>query len=361
MAAKSSLPWHALDLEPPVLALVRQAVLEHDHRAHVVGALDVAHVVALDAQRGLGQAERVLQLVERLGPAVVVGGAAQPVPDELLAGVPRDRLEQLALVAPLRAPGSSTCDPRCSVSHSSYRSASAEATGTSTCLGTPDRRRRRSRAPRGCVSTSSPGVTSSTLSITKPLRPTTRPRRTKKTWTAASRSSSAMPITSTSSVRSATICCLAMALRTRVEPVAQPGGPLELELVGRLAHLLLEPVHDRVGVAVEEVDQLVDQHRRRRRGRSRRRTAPSTSRCGTAGRAARAADGGRACCPSRCGSGTCAAAGRASRGWRRRGRRARSSARPCACAPRITIARGHSSSSGDGQERVALVVARGGC
>ena len=91
-----------------------------------------------------------------------------------------------------------------------------------------------------------------------PLRPTTRPLRTKNTWTAASSSSSAMPITSKSSDRSATICCFSMALRTLVEPVAQPGGLLELELAGRLVHPRLELLHDRVGVAVEELEQLLD-------------------------------------------------------------------------------------------------------
>ena len=64
------------------------------------------------------------------------------------------------------------------------------------------------------MSTSLPVVTSSTLSMMNPLRPTTRPRRTKNTWAAASRSSSAMPITSMSSALSTTICCLEMALRT---------------------------------------------------------------------------------------------------------------------------------------------------
>ena len=70
IAAKSSLPGTLLDLEPPVVGVLRQAVLHHHHRADEVGALDVAHVVALDAQRRLGQAERVLQLVQRAGPAL---------------------------------------------------------------------------------------------------------------------------------------------------------------------------------------------------------------------------------------------------------------------------------------------------
>ena len=40
------------------------------------------------------------------------------------------------------------------------------------------------------------------------------------------------------------------------QPVAQAGRPLELQGVGRLPHLPLEPADDGLGVAVEEVDQL---------------------------------------------------------------------------------------------------------
>ena len=68
-----------------------------------------------------------------------------------------------------------------------------------------------------------------------------------------------MPITSRSSLRSATICWRSIALRTLVSRSRQPGGPLELELVGRLPHRGLEPLDDRVGVALEELEELVDQ------------------------------------------------------------------------------------------------------
>ena len=45
----------------------------------------------------------------------------------------------------------------------------------------------------------------------------------------------------------------------RCQPVAHPGRLLELQRVGGLPHLGLEVAHDRVGVAVEEVAQLVDE------------------------------------------------------------------------------------------------------
>jgi hypothetical protein len=89
-------------LEAAVLALGREGVLEHHHRAHVVGPLDVAHVVALDAQRGLGQLEVVLELVEGPGPAVVVGRPPQAVAVQLLPGVADHGLLERPLVPPLR-------------------------------------------------------------------------------------------------------------------------------------------------------------------------------------------------------------------------------------------------------------------
>ena len=80
------------------------------------------------------------------------------------------------------------------------------------------------------------------------------------------------------------------------------------------------------------------------RGRSRRRTAPRTSRCGRRGTAGRADGADRTSTSCTSGSGTSAAGGRASPGSRTHARTDRSSARPCASAPRSTIARGHSSS-----------------
>ena len=67
--------------------------------------------------------------------------------------------------------------------------------------------------------------------------------------------------------------------------------------------------------------------------RSRRRMVPSTSRCGTAGTAGRGAGAAGTSPGCTCGSGTTATARRASHGWRRRGHRARSTGFPCACAP----------------------------
>ena len=106
-----------------------------------------------------------------------------------------------------------------------------------------------------------------------------------------------------------------------------------------------EPLDDRVVLAVEEVEQLlhelvvllvVDVADARRRAlldvRVEARPAEPVV----------AVELRRSCT---CGSGTCAAAGRASRGSRTRARTDRSSARPCASVPRSTIARGHSSSS----------------
>ena len=48
-------------------------------------------------------------------------------------------------------------------------------------------------------------------------------------------------------------------LAHRHDLVAQPRRALELERVARLVHLLVEPVEDRRGVTVEELEQLADQ------------------------------------------------------------------------------------------------------
>ena len=174
---------------------------------------------------------------------------------------------------------------------------------------------------------------SSTLSTMKPLRPTTRPLRTRNTWTAASSSSSAMPSTSKSSERSATICCFSIAFctlvsRSRSRAACSNSSSSAASCIRVSSSCTTESVSPSRNCE-EGLDVLVVLLL----GRPRRRTARSTSRCGTAGTAARGAGAGRTCCPSTSATGTCAAAGRGSPGWRRRGRRARSSGRPCACGP----------------------------
>ncbi len=91
-------------LEAPVVAALRQAVLEHDHRADVVSALDMAHVVALDAQRGLLQPERLLELLEGDRPARQVRRPPQPVPLQLVLGVLAGCGYELAFASSLRDP-----------------------------------------------------------------------------------------------------------------------------------------------------------------------------------------------------------------------------------------------------------------
>ena len=166
-----------VDLEPAVLPLVRQPVLEHDHRADVVGALQVGHVVALDAQRRLGQPEVLLQLGERPAAGVVVAGPAQAVAGELLLGVAGDRLQQRPLVAALRHPD---LHPRAALQAQPL------------LVGRRGRRARPARAPasarpaagprrtgaRGCGRSARPASAPRPCRATKPLRPTTRPRRT---------------------------------------------------------------------------------------------------------------------------------------------------------------------------------------
>ena len=91
-----------LDLEPAVLAGARLAVLEDDHAADRFAALEVADVVALDAERRAGQAERLGQLLERGQRLALVGQPARLLAGERLGGVPRGERQELALLAALR-------------------------------------------------------------------------------------------------------------------------------------------------------------------------------------------------------------------------------------------------------------------
>ena len=88
--------------EPAVLALAREAVLEHDHGRDDVGALHVADVEALDAQRCGRQAQLLLQFGERTRTCREVRRALELVLVERLRGVARDGLGERSLVTALR-------------------------------------------------------------------------------------------------------------------------------------------------------------------------------------------------------------------------------------------------------------------
>src|SRR5690625_984169 len=62
------LPVDTSDDEPSILGLTWKAVLEHDHRRDDLCALQVRDVVALDTQRRLLEAQRLLDLLQRLAP-----------------------------------------------------------------------------------------------------------------------------------------------------------------------------------------------------------------------------------------------------------------------------------------------------
>ena len=143
----------------------------------------------------------------------------------------------------------------------------------------------------------------------------------------------------------------------RAEVVPQPGRPLEVQLGGRLGHLSLQPADHLVGLAGHEVAErlddlavLVGRHPADARGGALADVAEQ----------ARSADLRRPpehAGASRCAPGTPAAAGRGSPGSPRHARTGRSSGPPCGAAPRITCSRGNSSSNGDRELRVGLVVA----
>ena len=90
------------DVEAPVLVLARQPVLEDDHRRDDVRAGQVRDVEALDAQRRLVEAERLLQVGDGLRARGEVGAAPRLVEHQRLRRVARGRLGELRLLAALR-------------------------------------------------------------------------------------------------------------------------------------------------------------------------------------------------------------------------------------------------------------------
>src|SRR5579875_211114 len=166
-------------------------------------ALQVRHVIALDPQRGLIQAQRRLDLVH--GPAArrQVACPAGLVQRQRLGGVPRDGIEQRLLVA---APGYPEADPAAAASaepllddrrirrqhrdeHLPGHPDASPRRGTVTPPPPPPTASPASSGmpaatlsspytwPSNCP-TRSPGETSSTLSTTQPRCPRTRPSRT---------------------------------------------------------------------------------------------------------------------------------------------------------------------------------------
>ena len=91
-----------LDLEVPVVRPLRQPVLEHGHRRDDLGALQVRDVEALDAQRRLGEVQRLLERDQRPRRALWSEARLSLCRPNASCALQRHRLEQRALLAPLR-------------------------------------------------------------------------------------------------------------------------------------------------------------------------------------------------------------------------------------------------------------------
>ena len=186
-----------LDPEPPVLAGARLAVLEDDHAADRFAALEVADVVALDAQRRPGQAERLGQLLERGQRLAVVGQPARLLAGERLAGVPRGEREELPLLAALR--DAEVDRPAAALGQERLEDRRRRRSPTARTPRAGSSRRARSTA-RGSSSRTSSSVASRAASSRKTSRPIILPSRITNSWMAAWLSWRAMP-TRSSSVR----------------------------------------------------------------------------------------------------------------------------------------------------------------
>ena len=267
--------------EPAVLGLARQAVLEDDHRADDLGALHVADVEALDAQRGLVELEGVLQLLQRLAAGGEVAGPGHLVPGQALLGVAGHGLHQGALVAAARHP---QVDPapaqrRTATARGPRRRRAAPARAPRAAR----RRRPRCRRPAGGGARRPRAVVSASRSATQPRWPRTRPPRTWNSWTATSSSSSARANTSASVRVGQHDGRLLEHPLERPDVVAQPGGPLEVELGRGGLHLAGEPGQEPAGLAGHEVAEVLGDLAVPLRRRPGRRTGRCTCRCSRAG------------------------------------------------------------------------------
>ena len=129
-------PFDRPDPEPAVLAGPRPALLEHDHAAHRLRALEVRDVVALDAHRRPGEPERGRQLLERAERPALVGQPAGGFARERLLRVADGELHQLPLLAPLRGPQPDDARRAAAVRNASRSAVSARLRGTRTSRGT---------------------------------------------------------------------------------------------------------------------------------------------------------------------------------------------------------------------------------
>ena len=96
------MPTTVFDPEAAVLAAARPALLEDDHAADRVRALDRRDVVALDAQRRRAQPKRAGKLVERGERLAFVGQPAGLIATERVRGIARREVHQLSPLAALR-------------------------------------------------------------------------------------------------------------------------------------------------------------------------------------------------------------------------------------------------------------------
>ncbi len=107
MAGEVVRPLHGLDAEPPVFPGPRLAVLEHDHAADRLRALEVGDVVALDAERRPRQAQGFGQLLQGGERLAMVGQPARVLAGERIRRVPCGQIHECPLLA---TPGNAQVD-----------------------------------------------------------------------------------------------------------------------------------------------------------------------------------------------------------------------------------------------------------
>ena len=282
------------DLEPAVVGLAGQPVLEHDQRGDHIGALHVGDVDALDAQRRRVQTERVLDLLQRRRARGQVACPAQLVLGEGLGGVAGDGLGERALVTALRRP---ELDPR--------PPQPREPLGQRRDLGGQLRDQdllghRLVGVVRGLRQRRLLAVELGEEPLDE-VRGVGRLDLVDHPAALAANPAAAhvedldgglqLVIGERDDIGVGAVAehhgLLLHGPAQRADVVAQPGGPLELQVVGRLRHPPLQLPDEVVGAAGEEVAEVLDDLAVLRRRRPARRTGRSTCRCSRAGTGAR--------------------------------------------------------------------------
>ena len=285
------------DAELPVVRLLRQGVLEDDHRADRRVLLDVRDVEALDPDREALEVQRLAELLERLDAPRALALGLGGVLDERQLGVLARELLQAALLAAL---GGAHLDPRAA----ELGEVLLERVGRPDVGRDDDLRRDRRRAPvvleEERLEELGDALALHVLQVER-VAVDEAPAPEREDLDGGAIALGRDPDHVDRPDRALVGGLPLGQVPHREEPVPVAGGLLEALALGRVLHLALELADDRARVAREEADRRRPRSSGSRPRRRSRRRAPGSARCGSRGRECRC--GARVAAPRRGGTG----------------------------------------------------------